>query len=96
MSDETINCIKECLLPLCSLVTIKKSSAEYIIGRKLYSASDMYDAACDIMKYGCQAVLLQHGTFMAESSMDILVQHGEPSCNMCQLQICVIHMVGMV
>lgn len=80
MSDETINCIKECLLPLCSLVTIKKSSAEYIIGRKLYSASDMYDAACDIMKYGCQAVLLQHGTFMAESSMDILVQHGEPSC----------------
>lgn len=79
MSDETIDCIKEYLLPLCSLVTIKKSSAEYIIGRSLSSASDMFDAACEILKFGCQAVLLQHGTSMAESSMDILVQRGESS-----------------
>lgn len=80
MSDDTVDCIKENLLPLCTLVTIKKKSAEYITGRKLSSASDMFDAACDILNYGCQAVLLQQGTSMAEYSMDILVRRGEHSC----------------
>lgn len=72
--------VKECLLPLCTLVTIRKNNAEYILGERLESGADMLEAARKLLGYGCKAVLLQGGNLMEGSSTDVLVMedHVEP------------------
>lgn len=80
MSDETVETIRRFLLPLCSLVTVRNTSAEYLTGRHLGPVADMTGTANEILKSGCGAVLLQNTASMAGSSMDILVRKGNRSC----------------
>jgi len=68
---------KASLMPVCSLVTIRKNSAEYILGRRIDSASDMLDAACTMLDFGCGAVLLQGGSLVEGSSTDVLVKSAD-------------------
>lgn len=77
MPDSVMDKIKSCLLPLCTLVTIKKNNAEYLLGEKITSGQDMLSAARKILDYGCDAVLLQGGALLAASSTDVLVMRDE-------------------
>lgn len=73
MPGDVMERIKSYFLPLCTLVTIKKTNAEYLLGEQITSGDDMICAAEKILDYGCEAVLLQGGALMAGSSTDILV-----------------------
>ncbi|MGM9705785.1 MAG: bifunctional hydroxymethylpyrimidine kinase/phosphomethylpyrimidine kinase [Prevotella sp.] len=73
MPEDVMDRIKQCLLPLCTMVTIKKSNAEYLLGERITSGQDMLRAANKILDYGCDAVLLQGGVLMTGASTDVLV-----------------------
>lgn len=80
MSDGTIATIRQSLLPLCSLVTVRNTSAGYLTGTHPDPSGDMTGTAREIMEFGCGAVLLQQAGSMAGSSMDLLVRKGVPAC----------------
>lgn len=74
MSKSVVEEVKEQLLPLCSLVTMKQSSAEHIVGKTILTSQDMLDAAQELLSFGCKAVLLQGKNTVEGSTTDVLVQ----------------------
>lgn len=74
MPHSVVDAVKKCLLPLCSIVTIKKSNAEYILGERITTASAMIGAAQRLLAFGCNAVLLQGGELLDGTSTDVFVE----------------------
>lgn len=68
MSLDLLGAMRQWLLPLCTLVVLKKSDAEHILGRKIGSSS-----AGDLLKFGCGNVLMHCGNIMASSNTDVLI-----------------------
>jgi hydroxymethylpyrimidine/phosphomethylpyrimidine kinase len=58
MTEEVVAQIKHQLLPLCSLVIIRKADAEYILNTKINSIDDKYMAIERLKNYGSSQVLL--------------------------------------
>ncbi len=76
MQSEAVITMKECLLPLATLVTPNIPEAEVLTGMKIENEDDMVNAAVCINKtYGC-AVLLKGGHSVSDAN-DLLCKNGE-------------------
>jgi len=71
--EDTVDVVRELLLPRCALVTPNRSEAEMLCGHALLSESDVRHALCILMKTGAGGVLLKGGHFDGESARDWLM-----------------------
>lgn len=87
MSPDLIRVMRRCLLPLVSLLTLKKSDAERILGHRIVGSAGVVEAAGELQQLGCHSVLMHCGNMMAGPNTDVLVvaSDSEPSflSNMC-------------
>lgn len=79
MSADVASQVKESLLPLCTLVTLRPMDAEYILDCHISTAHDTVAAARRLLGFGCKAVLLQGGRMVDAASTDMLVEQGKPA-----------------
>ncbi len=59
MTGDVISLIKRWLLPLCSLVVIRKRDAEYFLGCEILNDDDKLMAVKSLLALGCKAVIMQ-------------------------------------
>lgn len=64
----------ELLLPKASLITPNIPEAEQMLNKKITSKEAMQNAAMDLLKFGCKAVLLKGGHLIDDESNDCFVQ----------------------
>lgn len=74
--DEAAAAIKELLIPLADLITPNLPEAEVILGRPVTDAAAMTEAARDLARLGCGAVLLKGGHLAAAPGTDYLYRPG--------------------
>ena len=58
MSEDVLSQVRHRLIPLCSLVIVRKHDAEYILRREINNDSDMHAAEEACKSLGCNAVLI--------------------------------------
>lgn len=71
MTTEVIEEITRTLLPLCSLVIIKRADAEYFTKSAITTSQEMTSATETLLNYGCGAVLLQGGHLLSATNTDV-------------------------
>ena len=77
MSNEVAEAVKEQLLPLCTIVTLRIEAAELITGRSIRSTEDMTLAAQQLLAAGNRGVLLQGLSLTPDSVTDLLLTEEE-------------------
>ncbi len=74
LQSDALLALQERLVPIAALVTPNIPEAEYLCGMTITSIDDMKDAANDILKSGCKAVLVKGGHLDSGKSVtDVLV-----------------------
>lgn len=73
MAQDVVEVMRTQLLPQCTLVVLKQSDAEHILGRHIATSAETVGAAADIMRMGCQHVLVHCARVRPEASTDILL-----------------------
>ena len=68
MAQEVVHEVRRSLLPLCSLVLMKRADAERLTQTAINTAADLNQAVKSLLAEGCQSVLLQ-GSHMATQSL---------------------------
>lgn len=63
MSNESIRSYCSNLLPICTLLIIKCTDAEIVLGRRISTDTDMLSAARELHDMGARHVLLRGGTY---------------------------------
>ncbi|MCQ2192337.1 MAG: bifunctional hydroxymethylpyrimidine kinase/phosphomethylpyrimidine kinase [Paludibacteraceae bacterium] len=77
IEEDAIEAVKTKLFPLATLVTPNLPEAEVLSGLTVKTPADMAAAAKEIMKSGCQAVLMKGGHLETKDSVDMLFVAGE-------------------
>ena len=76
MSLDLVGAMRQWLLPVCTLVVLKRSDAENILARKIANMADVTEAAARLLEMGCGNVLMHCGRIMADSDTDMLLTGG--------------------
>ena len=76
MSLDLVGAMRKWLLPMCSLVVLKKSDAENVLAHRIVTSADVIAAAGELLNFGCGNVLMHCGKLMADSNTDVLVVGG--------------------
>jgi len=76
LDEVGVDCLKDRLLPMASLVTPNIPEAERLSGRNIGDLEDMRAAAADILATGVGAVLIKGGHLPGEVVRDLLVWPG--------------------
>ena len=81
MAQEVIDEVRRSLLPLCSLVLMKRADAERLTQTAISTATDLNLAVKSLLAEGCQAVLLQGSHTPPQSLTDVFAtaKDGEPT-----------------
>lgn len=72
--DETIEVLWQELFPRVHLITPNLDEAEILVGRKITSVEEMKSAAIDMVRKGCNAVLLKGGHLINHTLYDVFVE----------------------
>lgn len=64
MSNEALHAYRQHLIPICSLLMLKCTDAEILLGRSINTDDDMASAARELIQLGAQWVLLRGGTYI--------------------------------
>lgn len=64
MSNDAIRAFRRHLLPLSTLLLLKCTDAEILLGRSISNDTEMAEAASELMQLGARWVLLRGGTYM--------------------------------
>ena len=86
MTQEVIDEVRHSLLPLCSLVLMKRADAERLTQTAINTAADLNLAVKSLLAEGCQAVLLQGSHTPPQSLTDVfatakeITKIGRASC----------------
>jgi hydroxymethylpyrimidine/phosphomethylpyrimidine kinase len=73
LASEAVAALRQMMLPLATLATPNLPEAEVLVGRKIATRDDMYDAASAIRAMGANAVLVKGGHLPGENIFDIYV-----------------------
>lgn len=76
IEDDAIRLITEELMPLADVITPNLQEAEVLCGKQLSTVSDMQQAAKELLKFGCKAVLLKGGHLGGNQMVDVLLMVG--------------------
>ena len=63
MSNDSITALRQHLFPICKLLIIKCTDAEILLGRRIWTDTDMVEGANLLHRMGPEWVLLRGGTF---------------------------------
>ena len=77
IEDDAIRALTRELMPLASLITPNLSEAEVLTGHPIRTVEEMKDAAPELLKFGCGAVLLKGGHLEGGKMCDVLQIAGE-------------------
>lgn len=77
MEDEAIEAITTRLIPLATLITPNLSEAEILAGQKICTVEEMQRQAKEMLKLGCQGVLVKGGHLEGGRMCDVLQVSGE-------------------
>ena len=72
MEDAAIEALVNELIPTTSLITPNLSEAEVLTGHSVRNVEEMKIAAKEILRYGCQAVLVKGGHLQGGEMIDVL------------------------
>ena len=75
LQDDAVQALKECLLPLATLITPNLSEASVLLGRPVEKREEMDRAARDLAGFGSANVLVKGGHLMSDDSCDLLYQN---------------------
>ena len=80
IEDTAIDALTFELIPLASLITPNLSEAEVLVEHPIKTVEEMKIAAKDLLRYGCQAVLVKGGHLEGGEMVDVLQVkgHDEP------------------
>lgn len=77
MSLDLVGAMRRWLLPVCTLVVLKKSDAENVLAHRISTSQEVLSAVGEFLNLGCGNVLMHCGKLMADSNTDILLSRGE-------------------
>ena len=78
LEESAISAMKEQLFPLAEWITPNIPEAELLIGRKINSFSDLYDAASALSEqFGCSVILKSGHLVNAEDATDVVRHNGQ-------------------
>lgn len=77
MSDDMVAKVRKHLLPECSLVTVKRDAASFMLGHPVETVEDGVKAAEELIGKGCGAVLIQGFATPTATLTDVLLRKGE-------------------
>lgn len=72
LNEDALDNLKELLFPRALLITPNLEEASLLLGRKIDNLSEMETAARELLKYGCQAVLVKGGHLKEKKGSDCL------------------------
>jgi hydroxymethylpyrimidine/phosphomethylpyrimidine kinase len=75
LQDDAVQALKECLLPLATLITPNLPEASVLLGRPVEKREEMDRAARDLADFGSANVLVKGGHLMDNDSCDLLYQN---------------------
>ena len=81
MPQEVVDEVRRSLLPLCSLVLMKRADAERLTQTAINTAADLDLVVENLLRSGCQAVMLQGSHTPPQSLTDVFAtaKDGEPT-----------------
>lgn len=65
MTNEAIHAYRQYLIPICTLLMLKCTDAEILLGHSISTDQDMEDAAHTLLQMGATWVLLRGGTYIS-------------------------------
>lgn len=68
LDDDAVDAIVQNIFPLADIITPNKFEAEALLKREFKTPQDIEEAARDLLKMGCKAVLIKGGHTLIESS----------------------------
>lgn len=77
MSDLMVAKVLKLLLPACSLVTLKRSAASFMLGHPVVTVEEGVNAAMELIEKGCGAVLIQGFDTPTATLTDVLLRKGD-------------------
>lgn len=77
IEDSAISALTRELMPLSSLITPNLNEAEVLTGHPINNVEEMRAAAPELLKFGCEAVLLKGGHLEGGKMCDVLQMSGE-------------------
>lgn len=77
IQDETIDALWKELFPRATLITPNLDEAQILVGRPIKNLEDMTKAAEEMVRRGCQGVLLKGGHLVAPRLFDVLVYQNQ-------------------
>lgn len=77
IEDSAISALTRELMPLSSLITPNLKEAEVLTGHPINNVEEMRAAAPELLKFGCEAVLLKGGHLEGGKMCDVLQMAGE-------------------
>lgn len=72
IEDNAIEALTSLLMPLATIITPNLSEAEVLVDRPVSNVQEMEEAAGDLLKLGCQAVLVKGGHLANGGMCDVL------------------------
>ncbi|WAC09931.1 bifunctional hydroxymethylpyrimidine kinase/phosphomethylpyrimidine kinase [Dyadobacter pollutisoli] len=75
--EETIEVLWSELFPLADLITPNLDEGEILMSGKIDSLEKMKEAASEMIRNGCKAVLLKGGHLVGETLFDVFAQRGQ-------------------
>jgi hydroxymethylpyrimidine/phosphomethylpyrimidine kinase len=77
IQDETVDVLWKLLFPLADLITPNIDEGQILISRNITSLESMKEAASEMIRRGCKAVLLKGGHLIAPTLYDVFAQRGQ-------------------
>ncbi len=74
LQDDAVQALKECLLPLATLITPNLPEVSVLLGRPVEKKEDMAQAAKDLIAFGSANILVKGGHLTDDDSCDLLYQ----------------------
>lgn len=74
MQPDVVSEIKKTLIPMCTLLTVKKKDAEYLLRQDVKTGADAQTLAKGLLAWGCKSVLIREEDDVAKAHTDVFMQ----------------------
>ena len=75
MQSDVVEEIKQSLIPICTLLSVRKKDAEYLLGKAVADAEcDTLSLAQNLLSMGCRSVLVQDSDAKAKTHTDAFIK----------------------
>ncbi|SEO12955.1 bifunctional hydroxymethylpyrimidine kinase/phosphomethylpyrimidine kinase [Mucilaginibacter sp. OK283] len=80
IANNIVETLKQYLFPIAKLITPNLDEAAILTGMEIKTTGDMKEAAVQIMRYGCNAVLIKGGHLKGPDLFDVYLDKADNEC----------------